>query len=149
MIYAWDGVRSFDGGADFIDISDELHRLLQADACSVDVAFRTEDAGYQPLFAVYYKESVLPDFALALQKGRPSLILRREGGLTVRTGGEACCDGARHTLSFRGGDTGVRVWLDGALVIEDAAPPGACFEPRFLKLLSDIGARLDLDMYIN
>ncbi len=126
MIYAWDGVRSFDGGADFIDISDELHRLLQADACSVDVAFRTEDAGYQPLFAVYYKESVLPDFALALQKGRPSLILRREGGLTVRTGGEACCDGARHTLSFRGGDTGVRVWLDGALVIEDAAPGRWC-----------------------
>lgn len=43
----------------------------------------------------------------------------------------------------------IEISVDLVIVIEDAAPPGACFEPRFLKLLSDIGARLDLDMYIN
>lgn len=126
MLFAWDGPRTFDGRTDFIDLSDSLHHLLHTKSLSADLCFRTEEPGYQTLFAVYFKESLLPDFSIGLQKGRAALTVRRGGALRVLTGGEACCDGLPHLLSFRGGEDGVRVWLDGGLVIEDAAPGPWC-----------------------
>lgn len=126
MFFEWDGPRSFDGRTDYIDLSDDLHYFLHAKALSADVRFCTEASGYQTLLAVYFKESLLPDFSIGLHKGRAALTVRRGGGLRVYAGGEACCDGLPHLLSFRGEETGVRVWLDGRLVIEDAAPGPWC-----------------------
>ena len=69
--------------------------------------------------AVYFKESLLPDFSLSLWKGRGTLTVRRDTGLKVLTGGEAVCDGKPHRISFRGKEGSVQVWMDGQLIIED------------------------------
>lgn len=126
MFYEWKGCRTLDGKTEYIDISDDLHHFLQGDALSVDAAFRTDDPGYLTLLAVYYKESLLPDFSLNLNKGRAVLTVRRSGGLKVLSSAEAYCDGQEHLLSFRGGSDGVWVWMDGELVIEDTAPGPYC-----------------------
>ncbi len=126
MFYQWEGPCAFDGARAYIDLSDHLHRILQSRAFSADIVFCTEDPGYLPLLAVYYKESLLPDFSLCLHKGLPALTIRRGGGLKVLTGGEAVCDGQRHLVSFRGCEAGVRVYLDGELAAEDQAPGPWC-----------------------
>jgi len=126
LFYEWEGRRVLDGKGDYIDLSDNLHYFLKSGALSADVSFCTDDPNYLTLLAVYYKESLLPDFSLNLNKGRVVLTVRRSGGLKVLSSAEACCDGAPHLLSFRGGDGFVRVWLDGALVIEDTAPGPYC-----------------------
>lgn len=126
MLYELQTPYSFDGKTDFIDLSNYLHRFLHMQTVSVGIRFRTENAGYQSLFAIYYKESLLPDFALELHKGRATLIARRHGEVLVRRGAEAYCDGAIHELSFRGSTVGVEVWMDGQLVIADKAPGPYC-----------------------
>ena len=126
MFYQWNGSRTFDGKTDYLDLSEYLHYFLQSKTLSADITFRTRSAGYLTLLAVYYKESLLPDFSLSLNKGRVVLTAKRRGGLTVLSGEDAWCDGENHTLSFRGSDTGVRVYMDGALVIEDSQPGPWC-----------------------
>ena len=89
MLYELQTPYSFDGKTDFIDLSNYLHRFLHMQTVSVGIRFRTENARYQSLFAIYYKESLLPDFALELHKGRATLIARRHGEVLVRRGAEA------------------------------------------------------------
>lgn len=126
MFYTWEGRRTLDGRTEYIDLSDHLHSFLRSGALSVDISFRTEDPGYMTLLAVYYKESLLPDFSLNLNKGRAVLTAKRSGGLKVLASAGAYCDGETHLLSFRGGTDGVRVWMDGEQVIEDDAPGPYC-----------------------
>lgn len=81
--------------SDFIDLSNYLHRFLHMQTVSVGIRFRTENAGYQSLFAIYYKESLLPVLLWSYTRGRAD---------THRPGGMAkCWSGAvrRHTATER------------------------------------------------
>lgn len=69
MLYESYTCLTFDGKRDYIDLGNCLHRLLHTAELSVDICFSTRHPGYQSLLAVYYKESLLPDFALELHKG--------------------------------------------------------------------------------
>ena len=126
MFYELARARAFDGESDWIDLSAHLHRFLSGRELSATIVFSTQDPGYQTLLALYYKESLLPDFALELHKGRPALIIRRGGALRVFYGERAYCDGLCHTLAFRGTAQGVEVRMDGERVIHDAAPGPYC-----------------------
>lgn len=119
MFYQMQDALKMDGRTQYLDLSDHLHRFLQCRELSVDMVFRTSDPGYPPLFAVYFKESLLPDFSLFLYKGRAAMTICRGGTQKVLIGGEAVCDGAPHMISFRGAENSVRVWMDGEMVIED------------------------------
>jgi len=39
--------------------------------------------------------------------------------------------------------------IDVSIVIENEEPPAVYFENEFLQFISQIGARLDIDMYVN
>ena len=116
----------FNGTDQYLDLTSHLHRFLQTDSFSADITFRTEQTGYPSLLAVYFKESILPDFSLSLYKGRGTLTIRRKGALKVLTGGEAVCDGKVHRMSFRGQKDSVTVWMDGQCIIEDREPGPWC-----------------------
>lgn len=94
MLYELQTPYSFDGKTDFIDLSNYLHRFLHMQTVSVGIRFRTENAGYQSLFAIYYKESLLPDFALELTR---AVRHSSPGGMAK------CWSGAvrRHTATER------------------------------------------------
>ena len=126
MFYQLPQPVSLNGRNQYLDISSHLHRFLQTDCLSAEISFRTEDPGYPSLLAVYFKESILPDFSLSLYKGRGTLTIRRNGMLKVLTGGEAVCDGKIHRMSFRGQRDCVQVWMDGELIIEDREPGPWC-----------------------
>ena len=115
-----------DGISQYLDISEHLHRFLNTDSLSVDIVFKTTCPDYPPLLAVYFKESLLPDFSLSLYKGRGALTIKRGGSQKVFAGGEAVSDGNAHLISFRGTENSVRVWMDGTLIIEDNAPGPWC-----------------------
>ena len=115
-----------DGIRQYLDITEHLHRFLNTPCLSVDIAFRTTDPDYPPLLAVYYKESLLPDFSLSLCKGRGALTIKRGGCQKLLVGGEAVCDGNPHLISFRGAEGSAKVWVDGELVIEDNTPGPWC-----------------------
>ena len=102
MFYQLSQVTILDGSGKYLDLTEHLHRFLNTAAFSADIVFETNDPGYPPLLAVYFKESLLPDFSLSLCKGRGSLTVRRGSSLKVLTGGEAVCDGKLHLLSYRG-----------------------------------------------
>lgn len=126
MLYESYTCLTFDGKRDYIDLGNCLHRLLHTAELSVDICFSTRHPGYQSLLAVYYKESLLPDFALELHKGRVTLITKRDGKSVILRGNRAFCDGVFHTLAFRGDASGTRVWVDGALELEDRHPGPYC-----------------------
>lgn len=126
MFYELTQPAVLDGAGQFIDLTQHLHRFLQASVLSADIAFQTADPGYPPLLAVYFKESLLPDFSLSLYKGRGALTIRRGGSLKLLTGGEAVCDGKPHLISFRGSENAAQVWMDGKLIIEDNTPGPWC-----------------------
>lgn len=126
MFFTWDGPRAFNGADDYIDLSDDLHHFLQSDTLSLDIRFRTDSPAYLTLLAVYYKESLLPDFSLNLNKGRAVLTVKRGGGLKVLCSQDAYCDGQEHLMSFRGDSSGVRLWMDGVPVAEDLGPGPYC-----------------------
>ena len=126
MFYQLPQPISLNGRDQYLDITSHLHRFLQTDCLSAELCFRTEDPGYPSLLAVYFKESILPDFSLSLYKGRGTLTIRRNGMLKVLSGGEAVCDGNIHRMSFRGRQDCVQVWMDGALIIEDRGPGPWC-----------------------
>ena len=119
MFYQLSQAVILDGTGKYLDLTEHLHRFLNTAAFSADIVFETSDPGYPPLLAVYFKESLLPDFSLLLWKGRGTLTVRRGTGLKVLTGGEAVCDGKPHRISFRGKEGSVQVWMDGQLIIED------------------------------
>lgn len=126
MFYVLPQPITLNGTNQYLDITAHLHRFLQTDSFSADLFFRTTDSGYPSLLAVYFKESILPDFSLSLSKGLATLTIRRNGVLKVFSGGEAVCDGETHRISFRGQQDLIRVWLDGQLVIEDKEPGPWC-----------------------
>jgi len=115
-----------DGASQYLDLSQHLHRFLHTETFSADIRFQTRDPGYPPILAVYFKESLLPDFSLSLSKGRAALTINRDGCQKLLTGGEALCDGKPHQLSFRGCRDRVSLWVDGALLLEDTAPGPWC-----------------------
>ena len=115
-----------DGSGGYLDISQHLHRFLHTGSLSADIVFKTTCPDYPPLLAVYFKESLLPDFSLSLYKGRGALTVRRGGSLKLLTGGEAVSDGNAHRISFRGTEHSVKVWMDGVLIIEDNTPGPWC-----------------------
>ena len=115
-----------DGISQYLDISEHLHRFLNTPSLSVDIVFRTVCPNYPPLLAVYYKESLLPDFSLSLYKGRGALTIKRDGSQKLLVAGEAVCDGHPHLISFRGSESSVKVWMDGTLIIEDNTPGPWC-----------------------
>ena len=119
MFYQLSQAVILDGTGKYLDLTGHLHRFLNTTSFSADIVFETSDPGYPPLLAVYFKESLLPDFSLSLWKGRGTLTVRRDTGLKVLTGGEAVCDGKPHRISFRGKEGSVQVWMDGQLIIED------------------------------
>lgn len=122
MFYTLTEPITLNGADQYVDLTHHLHRFLNTQALSADILFQTTDATYSPLLAVYFKESILPDFSLALHKGRGALTIQRSGGLKVLSGGEAVCDGKPHQISFRGCPDSVKVWMDGQLIIEDNTP---------------------------
>lgn len=126
MFYQLPHSVALDGIGQFIDISQHLQRFLNTNALSADIIFKTSDPGYPPLLAVYFKESLLPDFSLCLYKGRGAMTIRRGGSQKLLVGGEAVCDGMPHLISFRGTENSVKVWMDGILIIEDDAPGPWC-----------------------
>ncbi len=126
MFYVLPQPLCLNGTDQYLDITRHLHRFLDTDSFSADLCFRTTDPGYPSVLAVYFKESILPDFSLSLYKGRGTLTIRRNGMLKVLTGGEAVCDGKPHQISFRGQRNCVQVWMDGALIIEDREPGPWC-----------------------
>lgn len=126
MFYQLSQPTSFDGISQYIDISQLLHRFLHTDTLSVNIDFRTNDVSYPSLLAVYFKESILPDFSLSLFKGRTAITILRNGKLKILTGGEPVCDGKTHRLAFRGQCGSIKVWIDGKLIIEDNAPGPWC-----------------------
>lgn len=115
-----------DGFSKYLDISEHLHQFLNTPSLSVDIVFRTACPDYPPLLAVYFKESLLPDFSLFLYKGRGALTIKRGGSQKLLVSGEAVCDGNAHLLSFRGAEGSVKVWMDGILIIEDSTPGPWC-----------------------
>lgn len=119
MFYQSSQAVILDGAGKYLDLTGHLHRFLNTAAFSADIVFETSDPGYPPILAVYFKESLLPDFSLSLWKGRGALTIRRGSSLKVFTGGEAVCDGKPHRISFRGKEGSVQVWMDGQLIIED------------------------------
>lgn len=119
MFYQLPQPAKLDGIKQYLDLTEHLHRFLNAESFSADLCFQTLDPGYLPLLAVYFKESILPDFSLSLHKGRGALTIQRGGQLKVLAGGEAVCDGKPHRISFRGSRNLVRVWMDGELILED------------------------------
>ena len=122
MFYECEVPRSFNGEGDYLDLSNHLHRFLRSTAFSADIGFCTDDPGYQALLAIYFKESLMPNFSLNLNKGRLALTVQRGGCMKILASERAYCDGQSHTLSFRGTPEGVRAWVDGDLVIKDDAP---------------------------
>ena len=114
------------GTDQYLDISTHLHRFLEAESFSADISFKTWDTGYPSLLAVYYKESILPDFSLSLYKGLATLTIKRNGALKILTGGEAVSDGKIHMLSFRGRQDLIEVYLDGQRIIADHSPGKWC-----------------------
>ena len=126
MFYVLPHPLCLNGTDQYLDLTRHLHHFLQTDRFSADIRFRTTDSGYPSLLAVYFKESMLPDFSLSLYKGLGTLTIRRNGALKILTGGEAVCDGVIHQLSFRGCQDYVQVWMDGRLIIEDREPGPWC-----------------------
>ena len=126
MFYQLSQAVTLDGTGNYLDLTGHLHRFLNTASFSADLVFETDDPGYPPLLAVYFKESLLPDFSLSLWKGQGALTVRRGGSLKVLTGGEAVCDGKPHRISFRGTEGTVQVWMDGRLIIEDREPGPWC-----------------------
>lgn len=126
MFYQLTQPHSFDGSGQYLDLTPHLHRFLETDVFSADLLFQTTDPGYPPLLAVYFKESLLPDFSLGLYKGRAAVTIIRGGSQKLLIGGEAICDGRPHLLSFRGKEGSVKVWVDGKPVIEDTTPGPWC-----------------------
>lgn len=115
-----------DGISQYLDVSEHLHRFLNTSSLSVDIVFRTVCPDYPPLLAVYYKESLLPDFSLSLYKGRGALTIKRSGSQKLYVSGESVCDGRPHLISFRGSEGSAKVWMDGVLIIEDNTPGPWC-----------------------
>lgn len=115
-----------DGVRQYLDITEHLHQFLNTDTLSVDLVFRTECPDYPPLLAVYFKESLLPDFSLSLYKGRGALTVIRGGAQKLLVGGEAVCDGELHQISFRGREGSVEVFMDGERIIDDHTPGPWC-----------------------
>ena len=126
MFYELTQPAALDGIGQHIDLTQHLHRFLNTADFSADIVFKTTDPGYPPLLAVYFKESLLPDFSLCLCKGRGALTIRRGGSQKLLIGGEAVCDGNPHLISFRGSENSVKVWMDGDLIIEDKTPGPWC-----------------------
>lgn len=119
MFYDWHGVKELNGIDDSIDLSAYLSYFLQTKTLSADIAFRTDSPRYMTLFAIYYKESLFPDFSLSLHKGLVVLAAKRKGALRIIKSSRAYNDGAAHLMSFRGGENGNRVCVDGREVILD------------------------------
>lgn len=121
MFYQLNQTHMFNGSTDYLDISDTLHYFLQTDQLGLRVSFETSSPGYSCLLAVYYKESLLPDFGIYLNKGYPAVITRQGGRQLVYTADRACNDGQRHQLVFNGNQQGITLWLDGQEVVRDSA----------------------------
>lgn len=77
MFYQSSRAVILDGAGKYLDLTGHLHRFLNTAAFSADIVFETSDPGYPPILAVYFKESLLPDFSLSLWKGRGALTIRR------------------------------------------------------------------------
>ena len=126
MFYQLLQPKKLDGTSQYLDITEHLHRFLNTASLSADITFRTADPDYPPLLALYYKESLLPDFSISLYKGRGALTVKRGGSQKLLVGGEAVCDNMPHTISFRGSQDSVKLWMDGVLIIEDNTPGPWC-----------------------
>lgn len=126
MFYELPHPVELDGIGQYVDLTQHLHRFLNTPVFCADIVFKTSDPGYPPLLAVYFKESLLPDFSLSLYKGRGALTVKRSGSQKLLVGGAAVCDGKAHMISFRGSVNSVKVWMDGSLIIEDDTPGPWC-----------------------
>lgn len=120
MFYKLSECQSFNGIDEYLDITGKLHYFLQSKSFGMKASYRIESAGYCTLLAVYYKESLLPDFSVSINKGYLSITTKSKGRLLVLTDTVACNDGKVHELVLNGTDEGLTAWVDGRLAIEDA-----------------------------
>lgn len=157
MIYRLEEEKLFDGKEAYLDISEKLHELLQAEEISFVIDFKTESTKYMALFAVYYKESLLPDFSINVNKGYLTVTTVKKQKMLILSGEEAYNDAALHRLYFRGNKEGIRIWVDGKLVIKENVYPYCDFryvgfatigrgtlEDNFQNYFEGIISRLDI-----
>lgn len=113
MFYQMSRPCTMDGKSDFIDISGKLHHFLQTKQIGIRTVIRTKSAAYQTILAVYYKESLMPDFSVCVHKGYLAVTTKSRGRLLVLTDSRALDDGLPHEITVSGDETGLRAWVDG------------------------------------
>lgn len=128
MLYQWAGIKQFDGHHDYMDVSDLLQDLLHPKQLQIQLKFKTQGDGYQCLFGIYYKESLLPDFGLYLMRGYPTLLTKQAGRREIYHTSRACNDGEIHTLRYLAGDGSFVLLLDDYCLLQGACDSYCCFD---------------------
>lgn len=115
MFYTWNGPRVFHGADEYLDISGKLHHFLKTETLGLRICFSLEASGLHTLLAVYYKESLLPDFSVFINRGYLTVTTKSKGRSVVITDSVACNDGLEHEIVISGTHEGLKSWLDGRL----------------------------------
>lgn len=120
LIYSLDENKKFDGKKDFIDITHKLHYFLKADEISFLINFKTSSSDYMSLFSIYYKESLIPDFSININKGYIVITTKeRPDKSIILNSKEAYCDGKEHKLLLLSSENELIVYVDDEMVIKE------------------------------
>ena len=72
------------------------------------------------IFSIYYKESLIPDFSININKGYIVITTKENPDKSIiLSSKEAYCDGKEHNLVFFSGENKLMVYVDDKLIIEE------------------------------
>lgn len=126
MFYEWKGPGIFHGADEYLDISGKLHHFLKSESLGLRIRFSLEASGIHMLLAVYYKESLMPDFSVFINRGYVTVTTRSQGRLLTIADTVACNDGLEHEIVVNGTGDGLKSFLDGRLFCHEKGAVPYC-----------------------